>query len=162
MSSSLSGAEDFSAWLIEQLNIILRPLKQNLEDERRFSELMRRHGWEPPSNVQEMLASFPINEFKELDELSEQIVNADTENIMEIYAQVSSTLKNIITKVRDLVNQSPPLAGTVPFNVDDFWSEFPEELVHELIINYLKTSHPSRIRTNAFPRNNRREFSSSE
>ena len=125
MSQSISGAEDFSAWLIEQLNIILRPLKQNLADEQRFSELMRGHGWEPPSSVQEIIASFPINEFKELDELSEQIINADTENIMEIYAQVSSTLKSIITKVRDLANHRPPLTGTVPFNVDDFWSEFP-------------------------------------
>ena len=32
---------------------------------------------------------------------------------------------------------------TVPFNVNDFWSEFPEELVHELIINYLESSQPS-------------------
>ena len=89
MSASLSGFEDFSSWLVEQLNIILKPLKENLADERRFSELLRMHGWEPPSSVQEIIASFPINEFKEIDELSEQIINADTENIMEIYAQVS-------------------------------------------------------------------------
>ena len=105
MSGSLSGTEDFSSWLIEQLNIILSPLKKKLEDQQSFSELLTEHGWEIPSNIQEIQNFFPISDFNNLEHLLEQVIQSDTENVMDIYSQVFNILKNIIMRVRELADR---------------------------------------------------------
>ena len=139
----MSGIEDFSSWLVEQLSMILRPLKKSLEDVQSFSKLLTEHGWEIPSNVQEIQSLFPINEFNNLDRVLEQLLETDTENIAEVYSQAYSSLKDIIIKVRKLSDDSPMLNGTVPFDVNEFWSEFPEEIVDDLVIRYLESYHSS-------------------
>ena len=108
MSGSLSGTQDFSSWLVEQLSFILKPLQKDLGDVQSFTELLRGHGWEPPSNVQEIQNFFPINDFSNLEDLLEQVIEAeDAADIMNILAQIFSTLKTIIIKVRELANQKP-------------------------------------------------------
>ena len=143
MSGSLSGTEDFSSWLIEQLNIILSPLKKKLEDQQSFSELLTEHGWEIPSNIQEIQNFFPISDFNNLEHLLEQVIQSDTENVMDIYSQVFNILKNIIMRVRELADLRPIPLGNLPFDINDFWSEFPKEIIDELIITYFKSYHSS-------------------
>jgi hypothetical protein len=139
----MSGIEDFSSWLVEQLNMILRPLKKNLEDVQSFSKLLTEHGWEIPSNVQEIQSLFPLNEFNNLENVFEQLFETDTENVAEVYSQAYSNLKNIIIKVRKLSDDRPMLNGIFPFDVNEFWSEFPEEIVDDLVIRYLESYHSS-------------------
>ena len=141
---SLSGAQRFSSWLIEQLRTILEPLQKSLNDEQAFAELFREYGWDPPSNLQEIQNFFPINEFTNLDNLLERVIEADeTTDIVDIFTQILSNLKTIIVKVRELSDQRPTLAGTFLFNVNDFWLEFPEALTNGLIIKYLESYHPA-------------------
>ena len=40
-------------------------------------ELLKAHGWEPPSNVQEIQNVFAINEFSSLEDLLERVIEAN-------------------------------------------------------------------------------------
>lgn len=77
MSGSLSGTQDFSSWLVEQMSFLLKPLKKGLGEVQSFTELLKAHGWERPSNAQEIQNVFAINDFSSLEDLLERVIEAN-------------------------------------------------------------------------------------
>ncbi len=59
------------------MSFILKPLQKSLGEVQSFTELLKAHGWKPPSNVQEIQHVFSINDFSSLEELLERVIEAN-------------------------------------------------------------------------------------
>jgi Family of unknown function (DUF6603) len=144
----MSEEGDLSSWLIDQLINILKPLETTLQDPDEFSVLLNDHGWEIPVNIdviQEIQNLFPNGDFSELERILAELIEEDAANtakIMELYSSAFEILQSIVAKVHQLTTDKPNLTGQVPFNIIEFWTEFPRELLDDLIIKYIQRYHP--------------------
>lgn len=135
--------------LIEQLGIAFTPLQRGLESSEKFSELLRAHGWEANPNtfniadMQNLLGL--SSDLTRLQTLLEQSVLTNNNTKPETYLEIFNILRNVIIKVRDLskLSQSPPNNLPFPFNRQDFWSQFPMELMEELLTSYFEAYQPA-------------------
>ena len=59
------------------MSFLLKPLKKGLGEVQSFTELLKAHGWERPSNAQEIQNVFAINDFSSLEDLLERVIEAN-------------------------------------------------------------------------------------
>lgn len=133
--------------LAEQFLLALDPLRNAFEDSERFSQLLRRHSWvvapETLDIVQVQNLLGVSNSLENADSLLDQTFAATPTDLLELYPKIFDTIRQIFTALRDLTDFSPNALLPFPFGETAFWSEFPNSLLNDLIVSYLKLHQPA-------------------
>jgi hypothetical protein len=123
---------------------VLDPLRQALQSPMQFEALLRREGWQPPA-TQEYFATIS-DAFKLVGALEkaataiESLLAGDQPDASAILAAIDDVVK-VISDLRTIQKPSGTLLS--PFDLDEFWSTFPSDLVADLFLHYMEVAQPS-------------------
>jgi hypothetical protein len=129
--------------LADALLDVTKPLIDALASPSAFAALLRRNGWRPPpieEDIAAVSAAFGLGGDVEqaISRLRDLIGNTDA---------VESELVEAVSALGKLWNDLRALgrpAGALPppFDRDDFWADFPRDLLQDLFLSYLERARP--------------------
>lgn len=127
--------------LADQARLALEPLHDSLDSAEQWSRLLAQFGWQAPPNtfdIQDVQQLFAVtDDLETVQALLNQLLDGDTIDVA-LYPTLFSAVQRIITTIQALVDLGAQPQLPFPFNQDSFWSTFPEELINDLLVRYLK------------------------
>ncbi|MBS4215204.1 DUF6603 domain-containing protein [Neobacillus rhizophilus] len=131
--------------LMEELNLVLDPLRQSLESAEKFSQLLEKHGWQTASGaflIEDVRYLFAVTQdFEEVQLLMDQVLTGDANSLVDMAERLFHLLPGIVSKMRTLTDLNVQDLA-FPFNQSKFWEEFPGELIDDLFVTYLHGYRP--------------------
>jgi hypothetical protein len=129
--------------LADALLDVTKPLIDALASPSAFAALLRRNGWRPPpieEDIAAVSAAFGLGGDVEqaLSRLRDLIGNTDA--VESELVEAVSALGKVWNDLRALGR--PAGALPPPFDRDDFWADFPRDLVQDLFLTYLERARP--------------------
>ncbi|MGB7759982.1 MAG: DUF6603 domain-containing protein, partial [Bryobacteraceae bacterium] len=134
----------FFGGLAQALLDVLAPLRSALASPAAFEGFLRREGWQPPP-VQTYFTAVS-DAFKLSGDLEsaaaaiETLLDGDPTNATALASAIDAVVK-VISDLRAIAKPGASLPA--PFNQDDFWSEFPADLIADLFSSYMELAHPA-------------------
>lgn len=134
----------FFGGLAQALLDVFAPLRNALASPAAFEGFLRREGWQPPP-VQTYFAAvsdaFKLEGSLENAATSiESLLDGDPTNVSALAAAIDALVK-VLSDLRAIAK--PGVSLPSPFNQDDFWSTFPEDLIADLFSSYMELAHPA-------------------
>jgi hypothetical protein len=143
MSDDLSFLQPVAETLLE----IIAPLQTALANPGAFEQLLAAHGWEvSPGSVTATDITQAFGAGQAIAAIGSDVAKLEqgdggTDEV-GVYADLVTQISNLIYQLGMMIHNAPQ-ALPFPFNQEDFWTEFPPELVDDLFISYLRGHHPT-------------------
>src|SRR2546425_199850 len=120
----------------------IRPLKDSMESPDRFSKFLADYGWDANLHQIEDVRKYFF--YSDLDQIitAYNATQSGPSPSASAYLEILDSMLKVIDGIRNLaVNPSPPV-NLFPFDTDNFWNEFPLDLVQGLLFDFIRKEKP--------------------
>ena len=141
----------FLSWLFGELEDLVTPLIDAFSSKGQLTAFLRDFGWLTPNQFDlgsvQTLVQNTSNDVTQVIQLVDESVD-DPSTILANAGTIATTLSGLVSDVQGLANlvANPPTASDLPyaFTQPQFWQDFADQIVQELVIRYLQ-SHQGQV-----------------
>src|SRR5487761_866874 len=133
----------FLSWLFGELEDLVTPLIDAFSSKGQLTAFLRDFGWLTPNQFDlgsvQTLVQNTSNDVTQVIQLVDESVD-DPSTILANAGTIATTLSGLVSDVQGLANlvANPPTASDLPyaFTQPQFWQDFADQIVQELVIRY--------------------------